>query len=66
MKLVYNLTYHTGEIYIGKDNIGIYRYYGIPGMEVINKDFESLPKEMKFNNTNMDILRNSVIFATEL
>jgi len=47
MKQIYKITYPTGKIYIGKDSIGSYRYYGSPDMAVVNKDFESLPEELR-------------------
>ncbi len=46
MKQIYMITYPTGKIYIGKDNIGSFRYYGSPDMDVINGDFEKLPYEI--------------------
>ena len=48
MKQIYKITYHpTGKIYIGKDSIGSYRYYGSPDMDVVNTDFEKLPEEIR-------------------
>ena len=51
MKQIYKITYPTGKIYIGKDSIGSYRYYGSPDMAVVNKDFESLPEELRKDYT---------------
>ncbi len=51
MKQIYKITYPTGKIYIGKDSIGSYRYYGSPDMEIVNKDFENLPEEIRKNYT---------------
>ncbi|MNG17952.1 hypothetical protein D3C84_1019760 [compost metagenome] len=51
MKQIYKITYPTGKIYIGKDSIGSYRYYGSPDMEIVNKDFESLPEEIRKDYT---------------
>jgi len=51
MKQIYKITYPTGKIYIGKDSVGSYRYYGSPDMDVVNKDFESLPDELKKDYT---------------
>lgn len=42
MKQVYKITYPTGKIYIGKDSIGSYRYFGSPDMETVNADFMHL------------------------
>lgn len=39
------------KIYIGKDSIGSYRYYGSPDMAVVNADFEKLPDEIRKNYT---------------
>ena len=47
MKQVYMITYPTGKIYIGKDLIGSFRYFGSPNMDVVNADFESLPREQQ-------------------
>lgn len=47
MKQIYKITYPTGKIYIGKDKVGSYRYFGSPSIEVVNADFESLPDEVK-------------------
>ena len=44
MKQIYMITYHaTGKIYIGKDSVGSYRYFGSPQMELVNRDFVDLP-----------------------
>jgi len=52
MKQIYKITYHpTGKIYIGKDSVGSYRYYGSPDMEVVNADFEKLPKVLRIKYT---------------
>ncbi|MBS52431.1 MAG: hypothetical protein CMI03_06755 [Oceanospirillaceae bacterium] len=52
MKQVYKITYHpVNKIYIGKDSIGSYRYYGSPDMSVVNADFELLPDEIRKNYT---------------
>ena len=45
------ITYPTGKIYIGKDAIGSYRYFGSPSMELINADFEALPEEVRRDYT---------------
>jgi len=46
MKQVYLITYPTGKIYIGKDSLGSYRYYGSPDRALVNADFERLPEEV--------------------
>ena len=52
MKQIYKITYHpTGKIYVGKDSIGSYRYYGSPDMDTVNADFEKLPDEIRKNYT---------------
>ena len=51
MKQIYKITYPTGKIYIGKDSIGSYRYYGSPDMDIVNKDFESLSPEVRRDYT---------------
>ena len=43
------ITYPTGKIYIGKDLIGSFRYFGSPNMDVVNADFESLPREQQLD-----------------
>ena len=43
------ITYPTGKIYIGKDLIGSFRYFGSPNKDVVNADFESLPKEQQLD-----------------
>lgn len=51
MMQIYKITYPTGKIYIGKDKVGSYRYFGSPSIDVVNKDFESLPDEIKQDYT---------------
>ena len=51
MKQIYKITYPTGKIYIGKDSVCNYRYFGSPNMEVVNADFESLPEAEKKDYT---------------
>jgi len=43
MKQVYLITYPTEKIYIGKDAVGSYRYFGSPDMDIVNADFAQLP-----------------------
>ena len=47
MKQIYMITYPTGKIYIGKDSVGSYRYFGSPDMDIVNADFEWLPDEVR-------------------
>jgi hypothetical protein len=51
MKQVYKITYPTGKIYIGKDSIGSHRYFGSPDMNLVNSDFETLPKKERLDYT---------------
>ena len=52
MKQIYKITYHPfNKIYIGKDSVGSYRYYGSPDMSLVNADFELLPDEIRKNYT---------------
>jgi hypothetical protein len=51
MKQVYKITYPTGKIYIGKDSVGSYRYFGSPDIDIINADFENLPTEVRKDYT---------------
>ncbi len=52
MKQIYKITYHpTGKIYVGKDSIGSYRYFGSPDMDIVNADFVNLPDEIRKNYT---------------
>ena len=51
MKQVYKITYPTGKIYVGKDSVGSYRYYGSPDMGVVNADFEKLPDAVRKDYT---------------
>lgn len=46
MKQIYKITYPTGKIYIGKDSVGSYRYFGSPDMQVINDDFATFPESV--------------------
>lgn len=51
MKQIYKITYPTGKIYIGKDSVGSYRYFGSPNMHVINDDFASLSESVRQDYT---------------
>ncbi|MFV1976807.1 MAG: GIY-YIG nuclease family protein [Candidatus Scalindua sp.] len=47
MKQIYMITYPTGKIYIGKDSVGSYRYFGSLDMDIINEDFEQMPDDVR-------------------
>lgn len=51
MKQIYKITYPTGKIYIGKDSVGSYRYFGSPDMDTVNADFKKLPEEVRKDYT---------------
>jgi len=51
LKQVYLISYPTGKIYVGKDSVGSYRYYGSPDMDTVNADFAKLPLEIRHNYT---------------
>lgn len=61
MKQIYKITYPTGKIYIGKDSVGSYRYYGTPDMQVVNEDFEKLPKSVRQDYS----IRKQILWETE-
>ena len=61
MKQIYKITYPTGKIYIGKDSVGSYRYYGSPDMEVVNQDFDNLPEETRKDYT----IRKQILWESE-
>ena len=61
MKQIYKITYPTGKIYIGKDSVGSHRYFGSPDMNIINADFDSLPKEIKLDYT----IRKQILWESE-
>ncbi len=61
MKQVYKITYPTGKIYIGKDSVGSHRYFGSPDIEIINKDFDLLPNEIKLDYT----IRKQILWQSE-
>ena len=44
MKQVYKITYPTGKIFIGKDSVVSYRYFGSPDIATVNADFMLLNK----------------------
>jgi hypothetical protein len=51
MKQIYMVTYPTGKIYIGKDSVGSYRYFGSPDMLLINEEFAGLPESVRKDYT---------------
>jgi predicted RNase H-like nuclease len=51
MKQVYRITYPTKKIYIGKDSIGSYGYFGSPDMDIVNEDFAALSAEERNDYT---------------
>ena len=55
------ITYPTGKIYIGKDLIGSFRYFGSPNMDVVNADFESLPREQQLDYS----IRKQILWESE-
>ena len=61
MKQVYKITYPTGKIYIGKDSVGSHKYFGSPDMDIINKDFNILPKEIQLDYS----IRKQVLWESE-
>ncbi len=62
MKQIYKITYYpTGKIYIGKDSIGSYRYYGSPDMDVVNNDFEMLPEKVRKDY----MIRKQILWESE-
>ena len=61
MKQIYKIIYPTGKIYIDKDSKGSHRYFGSPDMDIINKDFESLPKKIKLDYT----IRKQILWESE-
>lgn len=61
MNQIYKITYPTGKIYIGKDSVGSYRYYGTPDMDTVNADFEQLPQEVRRDYT----IRKEILWESE-
>lgn len=61
MKQIYMITYPTGKIYIGKDSIGSFRYFGSPNMDVVNADFAALPDNIKKDYT----VRKQILWESE-
>ncbi len=61
MKQIYMITCPTGKIYIGKDSVGSYRYYGSPDMAIVNEDFKSLPDDVRKDYT----IRKQILWESE-
>jgi len=61
MKQVYMITYPTGKIYVGKDSVGSYRYFGSPDMDLVNADFQTLPREQQLDYT----VRKQILWESE-
>lgn len=61
MKQIYKITYPTGKIYIGKDSVGSYRYFGSPDIQVINQDFATLPQSIRQDYT----IRKQILWESE-
>ena len=61
IKQVYKITYPTNKIYIGKDSYGSFRYFGSPNIDLINADFEKLPREIQLNYT----IRKEILWESE-
>jgi hypothetical protein len=39
LKLIYEITYPNGKIYVGKDLTGTFRYFGSPNSKLLESDF---------------------------
>lgn len=61
MKQIYKITYPTGKIYVGKDSVGSYRYYGSPDMDTVNADFMNLSEEIRKDYT----IRKQILWESE-
>ena len=61
MKQVFVITYPTGKIYVGKDEIGSCRYFGSPDMDIVNADFATLPDEIRRDYT----VRKQILWESE-
>jgi len=55
------ITYPTGKIYIGKDSVGSYRYFGSPDMDIINADFDDLSEELRKDYT----IRKQILWESD-
>jgi hypothetical protein len=61
MKQVYIISYPTGKIYIGKDSVGSFRYFGSPDMLLVNDDFGRLSEEVRTDYT----IRKRILWQSE-
>lgn len=61
MKQIYKITYPTGKIYVGKDSVGSYRYFGSPDMKLVNEDFARLPAATRQDYT----IRKQILWESE-
>ena len=61
MKQIYLITYPTGKIYIGKDSVGSFRYFGSPDISVVNNDFASLAESVRKDYT----VRKQILWESE-
>jgi len=61
VKQVYKITYPTGKIYIGKDSIGSYRYFGSPDIATVNADFMRLTGQQRRDYT----VRKQILWESE-
>jgi hypothetical protein len=61
VKQVYKITYPTGKIYIGKDSVGSYRYFGSPDIATVNGDFMQLPEQQRRDYT----VRKQILWESE-
>jgi len=61
MKQIYMITYPTGKIYVGKDSVGSCRYFGSPDMDLVNADFQTLPREQQLDYT----VRKQILWESE-
>jgi hypothetical protein len=61
MKQIYKITYPTGKIYVGKDSVGSYRYYGSPDMNLVNEDFAKLSESVRQDYT----IRKQILWESE-
>jgi hypothetical protein len=61
VKQVYKITYPTGKIYIGKDSVGSYRYFGSPDIATVNADFMRLTGQQRRDYT----VRKQILWESE-
>jgi len=61
MKQIYMITYPTGKIYVGKDSVGSCRYFGSPDIDLVNANFQTLPREQQLDYT----VRKQILWESE-